>query len=389
MRVLYYNNGSGLGTAKSGGTARHIETARRLIEKGVEVHVVTTEGAYSIYNKENLLPKSFTIVRAHLSQKKETNNFDRAMSYVISTMHSSLKVFSLPNVDIVYSTSDYFCDVIPALVYKIFRRRLWVIMIHHLCKSPFERKGNFLINLVSYISQRANYLFVRYFANNVLVYDTPEGEKIARMIFGENYSNKVSFVFNGLDYTLVNSMPNEKKIYDACFAGGLRVTKGIYDIIPVWKKVCEHIPDALLVIAGGGTPTIEKDLKQKISEAGLEENIRLVGALSQKELYSTFRKSKVFISLSHEEGWGIAINEAMASELPVVAFELPAFRYLQDTIITVPKFNHSEFAKRTIELLNNSDSRLKKGIEGKIFIQKFDWSKISDTEFLIFSELLV
>ena len=388
MKLIYFNNGSGLGTAKSGGTVRHIETARGLMVLGTGVYIVTTPGARVLYKNENLCPKKFFIVKASILKNTETSNFDRAFSYIISTIHSLLLVPFLPKVGIVYAPSDYFCDVIPSLFYKLVYQAKLVIMIHHVCKSPFRRKGNFLLNLVSYVGQRIDYFLARLFAYKVLVYDTPEGENIATMIFGKDIpKNKVSYVLNGLNFAEIAEVPQGDKIYDACFSGGLRHTKGIYDIVPVWCRVCEYKEDAILLVAGAGTAKITKDLKGKISEAGLEHNVILAGGLDSPTLYKILKQSRVFISLSHEEGWGISVAEALAAGLPVVAFELPAFRYLGDKIITIKKFDHVCFADTIIDLLKDGRLGVKKSRKGIDFIKKYGWMEIAKTEFEILKTL--
>jgi len=389
MKFIYFNNGSGLGTAKSGGAIRHIETARGLIERGEDVYIVTTSGARVLYENEDLKPKKFFLVRASLFKSEETSNLDRVFSYVISTIHSLLRIPLLPKVDIVYAPSDYFCDVIPSLFYKFVRRAKFVVMIHHICKSPFKRKGSFLLNFVSFVGQRFDYLLIALFADKVLVYDTPEGEQVAHILFGKDIPrNKVSYVFNGLNFSEIAKAPQGDKIYDACFAGGLRHTKGIYDIVPVWSRVCKYKEDAKLLVAGAGTPRIVRGLREKIAEAGLQDNIVLAGALDSATLYKTLKQSKVFISLSHEEGWGISVREALAAGLPVVAFDLPAFSRLGNNIITIGKFDHVVFADSVVELLENKEFRTMETKKGIDFVKKYGWKEIAETEFEILETLL-
>ena len=48
-------------------------------------------------------------------------------------------------------------------------------------------------------------------------------------------------------------------------------------------------------------------------------------AISGKDALSVVKSVLVFVFPSHEEGWGIAICEAMACGLAVVAYDLPAY----------------------------------------------------------------
>ena len=63
MKLIYFNNGSGLGTAKSGGTVRHIETARGLMVLGTGVYIVTTPGARDFTKTKTCVPRSSLLLK--------------------------------------------------------------------------------------------------------------------------------------------------------------------------------------------------------------------------------------------------------------------------------------------------------------------------------------
>ncbi len=110
MKILYFNNGSGLGIAKSGGNTHFIETVKNFQDKGVKIVVVATSGAINLFHSEGL-EVEFVEVKAALFSKQESSNFGRAWSYVLSTLHSIMIIKHLSKCNIVYSTSDYYCDV--------------------------------------------------------------------------------------------------------------------------------------------------------------------------------------------------------------------------------------------------------------------------------------
>lgn len=389
MRIIYFTNGSGLGTAKSGGVTRQIEISKRLLEKGIKIYIVTTNGAYSLFKRESLKAKYF-IVKASLFKKIERSHIDRVISYIFSTIHSLLILKRLPKCDVVYSPSDYFCDVIPALMYKKINKEIkWVAMIHHLCHSPIIRRGNFIINCFSYISQKLSFRLINKFADRILVYDTPEGEVIRqRFINNGFFIKKISSVANGINYSDIKKIKVPIKKYDACFAGGLRASKGIYDLIPIWKRVCEHKKDAKLIVAGEGPQNLIEDFKNKIRLSGIQKNILFTGALESKKLYRIMKESKVFISTSHEEGWGIAIFEALACSVPVVTFELPAFQFLRSYISQIKMFDYESFTSKLVELLNRKKMWLKQKTRAQRFIAKYDWNNIAEKDYAILKGLI-
>src|SRR3989344_2774276 len=350
--ILYINNGSGLSDVQSGGAARHIETAR-ILGKSCKIYCVTALGGLGNYRNNGLKFNGEFVVASHIWKKRESSNLDRLVSYFISTLHSLyLVVFrKLPRADVVYSTSDYFCDVIPAVFYKIIYGAKYVSMVHHRTKSPFKRSGNFLFNFLSFLFQRVGFRVVHYFSDALLVYDTPEGQSIVGVIS----PRKHYFVKNGINMSAIEAAVPKKDWFEASFAGGLRETKGIFDLVQIWVSVVAKHPSWCVAVAGGGTVEVTNQLKGKIKQVGLTNNIILLGPLQPRNLYRLIKSSAVFISASHEEGWGISVLEAVALGTPVVAYKLPAFSYLGAMIIRVPLFDHTRMADEIIRVVEDKE----------------------------------
>jgi len=71
-----------------------------------------------------------------------------------------------------------------------------------------------------------------------------------------------------------------------------------------------------LVIAGEGEERAEIELT--IEECGVSNHVHLVGAKGYTELPSYYANAGAFIHASTTEQWGLVVNEAMASGLPVL-----------------------------------------------------------------------
>jgi len=81
------------------------------------------------------------------------------------------------------------------------------------------------------------------------------------------------------------------------------------------RKRAPHVPSLVLA---GPTPPHQNDLAL-VAGLGLTEVVRYTGPLSRRALADIYRNASAFVLSSDEEGQGIAIVEAMASGLPVVA----------------------------------------------------------------------
>ncbi|MBO3459260.1 glycosyltransferase family 4 protein [Aetokthonos hydrillicola Thurmond2011] len=82
------------------------------------------------------------------------------------------------------------------------------------------------------------------------------------------------------------------------------------------KAIGNHSCAWDLVICGDGE--LRPQIEQQITELGIKDYIHLPGFLQQDELLPYFAHAKCFIHASIQEQWGLVVNEAMASGLPVI-----------------------------------------------------------------------
>ena len=117
-----------------------------------------------------------------------------------------------------------------------------------------------------------------------------------------------------------------------------------------------------------------------IREKGLDENIYLTGYLSEEQKISMMKSSKLFIFPSIEEGWGIAVSEAMACGLAVVCYDLEAYQVFGDGIIKVPLRNTETMATAVHDLLMDENKQQDAGLRAKKAARKFNWDSIAGNE---------
>ena len=389
MKILYIANGNGLNPGMGGSLKRTIEMARRLKKMGCEIHFLTTSGGYKACQNEKL-DVDYNLLPASIFEKKEAGIFDRILAYIISTIVAFWKVPQLPKCDLVYTDSDYFCDIIPAVLYKKIKDVPWIPMIHHRIKITKKKLRDFLITSISSIGQSFSFFLFKKYADKIFVYKSDMGISIARDLNSNGFPlSKIEMVTNGIDLKFIDSIQREKDVYDACFVGGIRPSKGIYDIVPIWKEVTKRKSDATLIIVGGGLKEYEDELRMQIQNENLESQIKMVGDKRHEEVIKIMKKSKIFISPSHEEGWGIAVCEAMSCKLPVIAYDLPVYKdVFGDTIQKIPLGNTSKFAEEIIKFINDKNLRINIGLKGYPIASRYDWDLVAKKEFKIFNDVL-
>lgn len=76
-----------------------------------------------------------------------------------------------------------------------------------------------------------------------------------------------------------------------------------------------------LTIAGSLdlSPDHAREISALIAAQGLDERIRLAGAMEAEEIAAGYASADIFVTPSHFEGFGMAIAEAVARGLPVIA----------------------------------------------------------------------
>jgi glycosyltransferase involved in cell wall biosynthesis len=108
------------------------------------------------------------------------------------------------------------------------------------------------------------------------------------------------------------------------YAGRLHEGKGIAQLIRAWKTLAPLWPTARLWIAGEGPQ--RRELQRQIGELNLEGRVLLAGVFD--EIDELLAAADLFVLPSYEEGMSLALMEAMAAGLPVVASDIPGNRPL-------------------------------------------------------------
>lgn len=94
--------------------------------------------------------------------------------------------------------------------------------------------------------------------------------------------------------------------------------KGHDQILDGWSAVVEAVPDARLVVVGGGDD--RPRLRQRVQDERLV-NVEFPGKVSDDELRALYQTSRVLMFPSRREGFGLVAVEAAAGGLPVLGLK--------------------------------------------------------------------
>lgn len=102
--------------------------------------------------------------------------------------------------------------------------------------------------------------------------------------------------------------------------------KGHNYLVEAFARVNDSLPSHLVIIGREGDGTSQ--LLRGIGELGLRDAVTIIP--STDRVFDYYAQATVFCFPSVMEGLGTAVLEAMASKLPVVAFDIPPIREITD-----------------------------------------------------------
>lgn len=381
MKFLFINLGEGPVPHGSGGTERISQIAKRFSENNIRCEFLGTIGLKQFLKIREINIKVHAI---HLPffLLKERSKFHRLLTYiwVSSKVPRFVKRFEA---DFIYSSSDYFPDVFASIVLK--RRSSisrWISIIHHKAKLNHDNLFTFLSSLLAIVLQKFSWFLISKNANLVLLYDSNEGREISKsMCFkGKN----IGFVRNGVDFSMIQKAKPSGLSLDILLCGGPRQSKGVMDLPPLLKLLQHNFPDIKVGIAGHGTDKVIAVLKRELKAIGMESNVIFFGNLSKINLYGTMKSAQIILSLSYEEGWGIAMREAIACGRPCLAYKLAAFQGLERHLRFIELGNIGAMSTEVTKLLSSTTH---KQSSTNILVGQ-TWSEVASEELsLILREL--
>ncbi len=133
----------------------------------------------------------------------------------------------------------------------------------------------------------------------------------------------------------------------------------ISSTIPLMKKLAETRPELTLLVAG----RIEdvEDLEKEIKAAGLENSYRLLGELSQRDLFAAYCASKVYLAPHDSRASESELLEAMAMNCPIACDASKAettSRLIEDSEALVFPVDDDDKAAEAILALIDDEKRL-------------------------------
>jgi len=174
----------------------------------------------------------------------------------------------------------------------------------------------------------------------------------------------------------------------AVYTGRVHAGKGLADLVAAWATVDAARPDARLWIVGEGP--IQAALHEQINDLGLSGKVVLAGVFA--ELSDVLAAADLYVFPSYEEAMSLALLEAMAAELAVVASDIEGNRPLVqsgENGLLAPPRDPPVWAAAILSLLGDADVRARMGAAARQRVaREYTVPQIAGQQLQFFEELI-
>lgn len=119
-------------------------------------------------------------------------------------------------------------------------------------------------------------------------------------------------------------------------------------------------------------PEYAAELSAQVERLGLTGSVTFHGGVSEAELLARYRDSDVFVFANHEQTWGLAVFEAMASGTPVIVSRTAgAHEVLTEGVdaVLVPPKDPRALARAIAALMDDAGLRASLARAGRAFVE--------------------
>jgi len=361
-----------------GGTEKAVyEISRRLVKKGHQVTVLTLD--VHGYERRSQV-EGIDIYRLPAVSLTKVVGAQLTVS-PLSVLRTSRIIRSVCP-DVIHAHNLYFnLTAISSMVKRL--THLPLVTTLHLPKMQYDKP--LLDTLIKFYQKTIGHLIVKSSDRLIAVSKSVLMHAIEDL---KASPSGITLIPNGVDTSVF--LPNDQRRKNAIvtFIGRLIRNKGPQCLIQASPDILKSHPEARIYIVGEGP--LKDKLMHQVATQRLEDHIHFLSSVS--DILPILQSTTIFVRPSLTEGMSLAILEAMACGLPVVASSVEGNVEIIDhgkTGYLVPPTNSKALAEAITFLLSNQKIASEIGENARRKIEKFyDWEHIADRTMEIYLSLL-
>lgn len=326
-RVIFIAN-SMYSPTLSGGDIHTLHMAEGAIRAGFPVHFFCGH-ALKAQIEARQLPVTLTLTDDRIMPPCRWDSFPgqlrMLLDYLGKTRRTLARHAEITPDDVLYLNTDFWWDSFPGIRSRA-RRKLMILgmdcpaLREIVARSRPDVTRLRLPSVHYWLAQNYSLRRFRRCPNKTLFYVHPNQVPRLRQL---GYADReLVYISNGIDVARADAMPPQEKIYDVAWTGRVHPQKGIDDLLATLVYLRDQLPDFRAILIGNVRATLEP----RLAALGLQAHVQFSGYVSEAEKFRLLKCSRVFLMPSKYESWGIVIGEALAAGVPVVAYELAAYR---------------------------------------------------------------
>lgn len=142
-------------------------------------------------------------------------------------------------------------------------------------------------------------------------------------------------------------------------------------VIPIMQELIKLVPDAKLDMVGPVEETYRSHFSNLLAQADLTESVLIHGPQPLSDMPHWYARSDAFLLTSDREGWSLVLNEALATGLPCVIYDLPYLTLVRNNpgIQAIPQGNYKMAANKLAHVLLDKTAAHAYGSAGRQFAQ--------------------
>lgn len=351
MRILIFSWKDARHPWAGGSEVNMHEQSRRWIERGHEVTLFTS--------------------RPRGSSRRD--NIDGVEVYRAGGRFSAFLLAPLFYLLFLRARADVILDIINGIPFftPAFAGKPVVGLIHHVHRDMFVPELGPLVGRVGIAIEQ--YLVPMLYRRRPVICVSESTASEIRNLLHRGDEMQVRVIYNGIDGSHYSPGTGEKfENPTVLYLGRLKPYKQLPRLIRMMPEVRRRVPDAELIIAGGGEAILAAEAEVKL--VGAEEYVRFLWEVTDDEKVGLYRLAWVTATASMVEGWGLTVIEANACGTPAVAFDVPG---LNESIVQgqtgMLARDDEEFVEHLAAILTDEPLRRRLAANAVEWSNKFSW----------------
>ena len=211
-------------------------------------------------------------------------------------------------------------------------------------------------------------------------------------------SNDNTIIHNGIDLSFFSKFKKNNKVgelsresFRVVCLGRMVAVKGQIVLVEAIPHLIKSDPDIEIIFIGSGSD--ETNLKNRVASLELMDNVKFMGWLERDQAMEIIVNSDIMVVPTGEaqEGFGLAIIEALALETPLVCSDIPIFHEVAgESALMFSTGDSQSLSDAIVDVFENSSTAEIRSKQGKQrVIDKFTVNVMVDAYINLYNTLLL